>query len=112
MKKNESKKKRGKTLKTERHIARAVTPLFIHMSMKYSHNARTAQLFEDIGTPGESHKTNNFNERVRGCFFYEGKRTMPGKEDICMRHVRMRGYAFEVDCARDGRTSGAPRFSA
>lgn len=29
-----------------------------------------------------------------------------------MRHVRMRGYAFEIDCARDGRTSGAPRSSA
>lgn len=72
--------KREKTLKTERHIARAVTSLFIHVSMKYSHNAHTAQLFEDIGTPGESHKTNNFNERVRSCFFYERKRAMRARK--------------------------------
>lgn len=44
--------------------------------------------------------------------FTKEKENDAGKEDICMRHVRMRGYAFEIDCARGGRTSGAPRFSA
>lgn len=70
---NARKNCKKESVKTECYIARAVKSFSMHYHMltKYSHNnAYPAQLFENIGTLGESHKTNNFNERRRARSFF------------------------------------------
>lgn len=80
--------KKRKVIK--QNVISSVQSFSMHYRMltKYSHNnAYTTQLFENIGTLGESHKTNNFNERRRAELLLG--ESDAGKKDICMRHVRM-----------------------